>query len=64
MLHVAVAQPGAVESELLAVLDDVQGVLDAGRGVGGVEGSDGQEAEAAQREGGVGAHKSMIDVCG
>jgi hypothetical protein len=48
-LEMAVADPGAVEAEVLAQLDDLQGRLMAGAGVGLVEQADGEEAEFPER---------------
>jgi len=50
-LEVAVADPGAVQAELLAQLDDLQRGLVAAARVGLVEQADGQETELAQRHG-------------
>ena len=53
-LQVAVAQPGAVETELLAELDERQGRLVPDRGIGRIEQADREEAEAAQGTGAIG----------
>jgi hypothetical protein len=49
VLQVPVPDPGAVEAEPLAQLDDLQGRLVPGARVGGVEEADGQEAQLPQR---------------
>jgi hypothetical protein len=48
-LQVAVPEPGAVEAEPLAHLDDLEGGLVPAARVGLVEQPDGQEAQLAQR---------------